>query len=142
MSNSPGLCVSFKAEILAGIHALGTDVLKAALYVTTASVSPTTTVYTSVGEVTGTNYPAGGVVVTTANVPIVSGTSGVFTPSASIIFTNVTLATAFDGVLIYNTSKSNRAIVVCQIVPQTVTATNFRLDMPVNGIGTALIEIA
>lgn len=140
MSNSPGLCISFKAEVLAGIHVLGTDVLKAALYLATATIGPSTTAYTVTGEVSGTNYTAGGIVVTTATAPSVNSTSGVFTPSASVIYTNVTLATSFDTLLLYNSSKANRAIGVYQFTAQTVAATNFRLDMPVNGIGTALVE--
>lgn len=142
MSNTPGQCISFKVECYLGIHVLGTDVLKAALYVTTATLSPATTVYSATNEVTGTNYVAGGVVVTTANIPVANSTSAVFTPSASIIYTNITLATPFDTLLLYNSSKGNRAIAVYQFASQTVAGTNFRLDMPVNAIGTALIEYA
>lgn len=142
MSNSPGLCISFKAEVLAGVHVLGTDVLKAALYLTSATITPATTIYTSTGEVSGTNYVAGGVIVTTANAPSVNSTSGVFTPSASILYSSVTLSVSFDTLLLYNSSKGNKAIAVYQFASQTVNATNFRLDMPVNGLGTALVEYA
>ena len=47
MANSQAMCTSFKTEILSGIHALGTtvtrgattaDTIKAALYLTTASI--------------------------------------------------------------------------------------------------------
>jgi len=141
MSNTPGMCLSFKPEAMAGIHVLGTDVLKAALYLVTASLSPSTTVYTITGEVSGTNYTAGGVIVTTANAPILNSTSGVFTPSSPIVYLNVTLSSAFDTLLLYNSSKGNRAIGVYQFASTTVTATNFQLTMPVNVLGTALVEI-
>jgi len=78
MANSQAMCTSFKGEILSGIHALGTtvvragtgaDTLKAALYFASASLGAGTTVYSATGEVTGTNYSAGGITVTNATAP-------------------------------------------------------------------------
>ncbi|CAB4122141.1 hypothetical protein UFOVP26_92 [uncultured Caudovirales phage] len=149
--NAQAMCSSFKSEILSGIHALGTtvvraaataDTIKAALYLATATISAATTAYSATGEVTGTNYVAGGVVVTNAVVPAVSGTVGYWTPSASITYTNVTLATSFDCVLLYNSTQANRAISAHTFGAQTVSAGNFTLTMPTNASTTALIRIA
>jgi len=148
-------------EILVGEHQLGTatlvsrtsltspttDTLKAALYLTTATINAATTAYTSTGEVTGTNYTAGGITVTNANSPAytnTSATAGVayWTPSANLTFTTVTLATAFDCVLIYNATQSNKAISVHTFGTQTVTAGSFSLTMPANTTSAALIRLA
>jgi hypothetical protein len=65
-----------------------------------------------------------------------------FTPSASITYTTVTLSTAFDAVLIYNSTQSNKAISVHTFGSQTVTAGTFTLTMPANTTSTALIRLA
>lgn len=151
MPNTQAMCTSFKQELLQGIHALGTtvtrgattaDTIKAALYLASATMNATTTAYTTTGEVTGTNYTAGGQNVTNATAPTTSGTTAFWTPSASVTWTNVTLATAFDAVLFYNSTQANRAISVHTFGSQTVTAGNFTLTMPTNDAANALIRIA
>lgn len=154
MSNSQSMCTSFKVEILNGIHALGTSVVrgattadsfKAALYLTTASLGAGTTAYSATGEVSGTNYSAGGVDLTGSPdwiAPTSSGTTAYSTPTNSIVFTNVTLSTAFDAVLIYNSTQSNKAVSVHTFGSQTVTAGTFTLTMPTNDSSTGLIRIA
>jgi hypothetical protein len=145
------MATSFKGEILSGIHALGTtviragtgaDTLKAALYLASATINAATPVYTVTGEVSGTGYSAGGVTVTNANPPTTSGTTGYWTPSASLTYTTVTLTTAFDCVLIYNSTQSNKAISAHTFGSQTVTAGTFTLTMPVSDATNALIRIA
>ena len=151
MSNTQAMCTSFKGEILSGIHALGTtviragtgaDTLKAALYLASATINAATTAYTATGEVSGTGYSAGGVTVTNATAPTTSGTTGYWTPSASLTYTTVTLTTAFDCVLIYNSTQSNKAISAHTFGSQTVTAGTFTLTMPVSDATNALIRIA
>ena len=156
MANSTAICTSFKTELMLGAHQLGTvtivsrgsltspttDTLKAALYLTTASLGAGTTAYSATGEVTGTNYTAGGVTVTNSTAPTSSGTTAFWTPSAAIVYTTVTLSTAFDSVLIYNSTQSNRAILVFNFGSTTVTAGTLTLNMPSNAAGTALINLA
>jgi len=151
VSNTQAMATSFKGEILSGIHALGTtviragtgaDTLKAALYLASATINAATTAYTVTGEVSGTGYSAGGVTVTNATAPTTGGTTGYWTPSASITYTTVTLTTAFDCVLIYNSTQSNKAISAHTFGSQTVTAGTFTLTMPVNDASNALIRIA
>jgi hypothetical protein len=148
-------------QLMVGEHQLGTatlvsrtsltapttDTLKAALYLTTATINAATTAYTVTGEVSGTNYTAGGITVTNATAPSstnTSATAGVafFTPSASLTFTTVTLSTAFDCVLLYNSTQSNKAISVHTFGSQTVTAGSFSLTMPANTTSAALIRLA
>ena len=151
MANSQAMCTSFKTEILSGVHALGTsvvrastaaDTLKAALYLASASQGAGTTAYGVSGEVSGTNYTAGGVTVTNATAPTSSGTTAYWTPSASFSWTNVTLSTSFDCALVYNSTQSNKAISVHTFGAQTVTAGNFTLTMPTNDATNALVRIA
>jgi len=151
MANTQALTTSFKTEILSGIHALGTtviragtgaDTLKAALYLASATVNAATTAYSATGEVTGSGYSAGGITVTNANQPANSGTTAYWTPSASFTYTNVTLTTAFDAVLIYNSTQSNKAISVHTFGSQTVTAGTFVLSMPTSDASTGLLRIA
>lgn len=149
-ANSQALCSSFKSEILKGIHALGTtvarggttaDAIKAALFLASASLGAATATYSTSGEVTGTNYTAGGIAVTNATAPSTSGTTGIWTPSASLVFTNVTLATAFDAVLIYNSTQGDKAISVHTFGSQTITAGTFTLTMPTHDASNALVRI-
>ena len=151
MSNTQAKATSFKGEILSGIHALGTtviragtgaDTLKAALYLASASIGAGTTAYSVTGEVSGAGYSAGGVTVTNATAPTTSGTTGYWTPSASLTYTTVTLTTAFDCVLIYNSTQSNKAISAHTFGSQTVTAGTFTLTMPTSDATNALIRIA
>ena len=151
MANTQAMCTSFKGELLTATHNFGTaptrgtgaaDTFKGALYLASATVNAATTAYSSTGEVTGTNYTAGGVTVTNATAPTTSGTTAYWTPSASLVYTNVTLSTAFDAVLIYNSTQSNKAVSVHTFGSQTVTAGTFTLTMPTNDATNGLIRIA
>ncbi len=150
MANSQAICTSFKVEMLNGIHALSTtvtrgattaDSFKAALFLASASLGAGTTAYSSTGEVTGTNYSAGGVSFTWSAPASASGTAYT-TPSANITYSNVTLGTAFDAVLLYNTTQSNKAVEVCTFGSQTVTAADFVLTIPTNDQTTGLLRFA
>jgi poly(3-hydroxyalkanoate) synthetase len=161
MANTQSMCTSFLSELMLGQHQLGTstivsrgsltspttDTLKAALYLVSATMDAADTVYTATGEVSGAGYTAGGVVVTNATAPTstnTSATAGVayWTPSASITYTTVTLTTAFDTVLLYNSTQSNKAISVHTFGSQTITAGTFTLTMPSNTTSTALLRLA
>jgi hypothetical protein len=156
MANTQAMCTSFLGEVLTATHNFGVapiraattaDTFKAALYLTSATLNASTTVYSTTGEVTGTNYTAGGVTVTNATAPAATNTSvtagtAYWTPSASITYTTVTLSTAFDSVLIYNSTQSDKAVSVHTFGSQTITAGTFTLTMPTNDTSTALLRIA
>lgn len=161
MSNTQSMCTSFMSELMYGYHQFGqptltsrgsltaptNDTFKAALYLTSATLNAGTTAYSATGEVTGTNYTAGGVTVTNAVAPTStnsSATAGVayWTPSVSFTYTNVTLTTAFDTVLVYNSTQGNRAVSVHTFGSQTITAGTFLLSMPSNTTTTALLRLS
>jgi len=156
MANTASLCTSFLAELLTGTHNFGVapiraattaDTFKGALYLASATYNAATTAYSATGEVSGTGYTAGGVTVTNATAPAstnTSATAGVayWTPSASLTYTTVTLTTAFDTVLIYNSTQSNKAVGVFTFGSQTITAGTFTLTMPTNSTSAALVRLA
>lgn len=150
MANTQAVCTSFKKELLTGHHALGTtvarggttaDTFKAALFLASATINASTTAYSTTGEVSGSGYTAGGVTFTW-EAPDTSGTTAFTTPSASIAFTSVTLSSAFDCVLLYNDTQSDRAVAAYTFGSTTVTAGNFTLTMPTNDSSTGLLRIA
>jgi len=156
VANTSGISNSFKYEVMLGLHQLGavtltsrgsltaptTDVLKAALYLASATINPTNTVYTATGEATtGSGYSAGGIPVTNATAPSLSGTTGVWTPSASLVYTTVTTGSV-DAVMIYNSTQGNRAIEICIFTAQNPVAATLTLTMPSNTATFALINIA
>lgn len=150
MANTQAVCNSFKTDLFNGLHAFGTtvtrgattkDTFKFALYLASATVNKSTTAYSSTNEVSGTNYTAGGVTVTNANAPANTSDITYWTPSASFAWTTVTLSTAFDAGLLYNSTQSNAAVAVFTFGSQTVTAGNFTLTMPTNDQTTGLLRL-
>jgi hypothetical protein len=133
-----GMCSQFKQDILLGIHDLDTDTLKIALYTEDADIDTSTTVYTATGEVSGTGYITGGQTLTGVSVSL-SGTT------AFVDFANPSWAGASftaKGALIYNFSKSNKAIAVLNFgANKTATNTTFEIQLPANAANTAVIRI-
>ena len=161
MANTQSMVTSFLSELMLAQHQLGTstivsrgsltspttDTLKAALYLASATVNASTTAYSATNEVSGTGYTAGGVTVTNATAPTstnASATAGVgyWNPSASIVYTSVTLTTSFDCVLLYNSTQSDKAISVYTFTAQTITSGTLTLTMPSSTTTTALLRLA
>ena len=125
---------SFKAELYQAVHDLTTDVLKVALYTGNANLNETTTVYTTLNEVTGGGYVAGGVILTGTTV----NSSGY---TAYVNFNNASFSAAVTArcALIYNSSKGNKSIAVLDFGSDK-TSSSFTLTMPANTPTTALIR--
>lgn len=141
MPISQAMCSSFKQQLFLGEHDLDTDVIKMALYVSAATLDASTTVYTTSNEVSssGTNYTAGGNTLTGATVSL-SGTTA-FVDFADTSWTTATFTAR--GALIYNSSKSNKAIAVLDFgSDKTSTSGTFTVQMPANTSTDALIRIA
>jgi hypothetical protein len=132
------LTTSFKQDILLGVHDLDTDTIKMALYLATADLGAATTVYTTSGETSGTGYTAGGKTLTGVTV-LTSGTT------AYVDFADPSWDPAVftaRGALIYNASKSNKAIAVLDFGSDKTATTTFTVQMPANTATSALIRIA
>ena len=121
-----------------------------ALYFASATVNASTTAYSTTGEVTntsGSGYTAGGTTVTNGTAPTATNSSSTagtayWTPTASFSWSALTVTTAFDAVLIYNSSQSNKAVSVHTFGSQTITSGTFTLTMPSNTTSTALLRLA
>jgi len=132
------LTTSFKQDILLGVHDLDTDTIKMALYLATADLGAATTVYTTSGETSGTGYTAGGKILTGVTV-LTSGTT------AYVDFADPSwdpAAFTARGALIYNASKSNKAIAVLDFGSDKTATTVFTVQMPANTATSALIRIS
>ena len=159
MANTQSMCTSFLGELMTATHNFGTapiraattaDTFKAALYFASATVNASTTAYSATGEVTntsGSGYTAGGTTVTNGTAPTATNSSSTagtayWTPTASFSWSALTVTTAFDAVLIYNSSQSNKAVSVHTFGSQTITSGTFTLTMPSNTTSTALLRLA
>ena len=141
MAITQALCLSFKTELLGGIHDLDTDVIKMALFTSAATLGASTTAYSSSNEVSsaGTNYTAGGNTMTS---PVISfeGTTAIV-DFADVVWANASFTAR--GALIYNSSKANRAIAVLDFgADKTSTSGDFTVIMPAPAASTAIIRIA
>jgi len=143
-ANIQAVCSSWKVQILQGSQNLnsGGNTLKAALYYQNSGLGAATTAYSATGEVSGAGYVAGGATVTNAASPALSGSTAIWTPSASVSWSGLTIASNFDCLLLYNSSVSNEAIAVFTFPAQTISSGNLLLTMPANTLGTALIQVS
>jgi len=155
MENTQAMTTSVKVDLFNAVdafngtgvpaHTLATaDVFKAALFTAASTLNATTTSYTgAITEVSGSGYTSGGVTVTFGTAPNSSGTTSFLTPSASIVYSSVTLSTSFDAMLLYNDTNSGKnSVAVYTFSPQTVASGTFTLTMPVNDASTGLLRIA
>lgn len=139
MAISQAMCSSFKEELLQGVHDFLTDTFMIALYTSSATLGASTTAYTTSNEVVGTGYTAGGNTLAGTTVSL-SGTT------AFVDFSDSTWSTATitaRGALIYNSSKSDKAVAVLDFgADKTSTAGNFTVQFPTNDASSAIIRIA
>lgn len=139
MAITQAMCTSFKVDLLAGNQDFDTDTFKIALYTSSATLDASTTVYTTTGESSGTGYTAGGNTLTVSVAPTSSGTT------AYISFANTAWTTATitaRGALIYNSTKSNKAVCVLDFgSDKTSTAGTFQINFPTADAANAIIRI-
>jgi VCBS repeat-containing protein len=139
MPITQAMCSSFKQQLLLGEHDLDTDVIKLALYTSAATLSAATTAYSTSDEVVGAGYTAGGNTLTGATVSL-SGTTA-FVDFADTTWTTATITAR--GALMYNASKSNKAIAVLDFgADKTSTSGNFVVQFPANDSSSAIVRIA
>ena len=135
-----GQCTIFKQNLLSGLEnfATGTtQVYKIALYTADAELNAATLVYTTLNEVVGTGYVAGGNVLT----PIVPASSD---STAYVSFNNaVWLASSFlcRGALIYN-STTNAAVAVLDFGSDKTASGTFTVIFPPSTATTAVIRFS
>jgi len=136
-----GQCTIFKKNCLSALEnfAVGTPyTYKIALYTASADLNETTLAYTTVGEVTGTGYTAGGKTLTISQVPTSSGYT------AYVSFSNVTWTPASfttRGALIYN-STTGAAVAVLNFGADKTPTTSFTVTFPTATTTDAIIRFS
>jgi hypothetical protein len=136
------MCTSFKKESLQAIHdfSVAGDVFKIALYTDSASFNAATEVYTSVNEVTGSGYVAGGKALVNID-PVALGTTGL-ADFEDAVWTASTIVGA-RGAMIYNSTNGNRAVAILDFgSDKTTTNSAFTVEFPVAAASTAIVRYA
>ena len=139
MSIQQGQTLSFRSDIVQGGQNLATDTLYMALYTAYATLNPSTTVYTTENEISGTGYTAGGNAITGVTISTDATNNVVYINFNNVSWTGANFTAR--GALIYNTSKSNKSVAVLDFGSDKLfTATNNTVTMPVNSASTALLR--
>ena len=150
MAITQAMATSFKVEILDGVHNFGVgvvrgstaaDVFKIALYTSSATLSATTTAYTTSNEVaTAGGYTAGGNTLTISQVPTST------TTTAWLDFTDSTWTAATitaNGAMIYNSTQGNKCVAILAFGgDKTSTSGDFTIIFPTANDTSAIIRIA
>lgn len=137
MSITSAVCNSFKQELLSGVHDLDADVIKIALFNSSATLGAATASYTTSNEVIAAGYTAGGKVLTNVVVSL-DGTTAI------VDFDDVTWTGASitaRGALIYNNSKSNKTVAVIDFGADKISSNgNFTVSFPSATSSTAILR--
>jgi hypothetical protein len=127
---------SFKAELYEGIHDLLDDDLYIALYTANANLNAATTEYTTTAEITGTGYTAGGKLL--QNVTVNSDGYTAYVSFDNPFWNPASFTTRCA--LIYNSTKSNKSIVVLDFGSDKTCTSTFLITLPANNASSALIR--
>ena len=147
MAITQAVCDSFKKELLEGEHdfrSSGGDQFKLALYGASASLSNTTTAYTTSQEVSASGtYSAGGGNLTSTGAGQTNNTS--FIDFSDISFTSASISA--QAAVIYNstdasTTNTNAAVMVLDFgAVKTSTSGTFTVQFPTNNASSAILRI-
>jgi hypothetical protein len=140
MAITQAMCSSFKQQLFLAEHDMDTDTFKIALYTSAASLDASTTVYTTSNEVaSGGGYTTGGNTLSGATVSLTGTTA--FVDFSDTSWTTATITAR--GALIYNSSKSNKAVAVLDFGSDKIsTGGTFTIQFPVNDSTNAILRIA
>ena len=138
MAITTAMCTSFKQELLEAEHDFTTDTFKLALFTSSATLGAATTAYATTNEASGTGYSAGGATLTVV-APTTSGTTA-FVDFNDVSFSSSTITAR--GALIYNSSKSDKAVAVYDFgSDQSTTNATFTISMPTADAANAIVRI-
>ena len=129
-----------KQDFFNGVHQPA-DVYKIALYTSAATLDKTTTAYSATNEVAnGNGYATGGATLSGFTVALDTDTAYIdWTSDPSWAAASFTAR----GALIYNSSRSNKAIAVFDFgADKTASGGAFTVTLPAPAAATALIRIA
>ena len=131
-------CNTLRSGLANGTINFSTDTFRLALYTNAATLSQTTTAYTTTGEVVASGYTAGGEVVTAT-------VSSAPTSAGSIVYVSFSSpswssALTARGALIYK-AGDNGAVCVLDFGNDKTSTSSFTVTMPANTSTSALIRI-
>jgi len=134
---------SFKNELFLGTHNFSTsagDTFYLSLYSTVTGFTATgTTVYTTSNEASGTGYTAGGAALTNTACSVAQNIA--FVDFSDVTFTTATITAS--AALIYNTSQSQKAVVVLDFVgDKTSTNGDFTIQFPDANSTSAILRLS
>lgn len=140
MAITAAFCNSFKQELLAMTPHTAADVYKIALFVSAATLSKATTAYSATNEASGTGYSAGGAT-------LVGFATSLDTDTAILDWTTdptwATSTITARGALIYNSTRSNKAVAVLDFGSDiTSTAGTFTVTLPAATAAAGIVKIA
>ena len=129
---------SFENQLFLAVHDFTTDVIKIALYTSSATIDNSTTVYSATNEVSGTGYTAGG---NTLAPTVTQIGSYAVLDFADTSWTSASFTCR--GALVYNSSKSNKSIFVLDFgTNKTVTAGTLTIQFPTADVNNAIAVIS
>ena len=133
------VCYSFKTGLLNGEFNFTLTPFYIALYNNNATLNANTTEYTSIGEVTGSGYSAGGELLLVNQVPVNDPTNGV----SYMSFSNAswTAALTARGALIY-TPGTNGAFCVLDFGADKISTTTFQVQFPAATSTSAILRLS
>lgn len=134
-----GQTYSFRLDLYQGAQDLSSDTLYMALYNANADVNLGTLAYTSVNEVTGTGYSAGGKECQNVTVNQDSSNGVVYVSFDNVQWPNASFTCR--GALIYNVTQGNKSVAVLDFGnDKTVVDQTFTVTLPANTATTAVIR--
>jgi hypothetical protein len=133
-----GQTTSFKYQLFEGVHNFLTNSFYMALYTGNASLNQSTTTYSSVNEVVGTGYTAGGKLLTGVTVNYDATNSVAYVNFNNVVWSPAAFTTRCA--LIYNASAGNASVAVIDFGADKSCSNTFTVTMPSNTYSTALIR--
>jgi hypothetical protein len=129
---------SFKEQLLLAVHDFTTDVIKMALYTSSASIDNTTAAYSATNEVSGAGYTAGGNTLTATVTK-----QGIYTILDFADSSWTTATFTCRGALVYNSSKANKSIFVLDFgTDKTVSGGTLTVQFPAADVNNAIAVIS
>jgi hypothetical protein len=137
MAIQQGATNAFKTGLMNGVYNFTTDSFKIALYTGSASLGPTTAIYTSANEVVATGYSAGGISLPVSAVPTSANNT------TYISFSNVTWNAALtaSAALIYKSGGTNPTVCVLDFGAAKTSTATFTIQFPTANSSDAIIRI-
>jgi hypothetical protein len=137
MAIQQGATDAFATGLMNGAYNFTTDSFKIALYTGSASLGPTTAIYTSANEVVATGYTAGGIALPVSVTPTSANNT------TYISFSNVTWNAALtaSGALIYKSGGTNPTVCVLDFGAAKTSTATFTIQFPTANSTDAIIRI-